>query len=250
MHHVPRVTSAGTAPELQSDGLAALGVASAILTALIGRDRGRPINDVRTSMLATVTHVLTDWVVDYPDAPAAPAPVHNGQGLSALYRIYDAREGHIFLAAPQPKEWQPLVDALRDFVDLADDDRFATAEGRAAGDVELTRRLEAVFSKEPAGFWEKRLTAAGVGCVELYEGAPARLIQTDPELAAEYTVPAVSPVFDEHLRFSPLVGLSRSETVAPGGCLAGQHTVAVLREFGYDDATIARWQDAGVINSG
>ena len=86
--------------------------------------------------------------------------------------------------------------------------------------------------------------------MELYEGAPARLIQTNPQLAEEYTVPAFSPVFDEHLRFSPLVGMSRSAARAPGGCLAGQHTAAVLAEFGYDDATIAKWQDAGVIHCG
>jgi len=250
MHHVPRVTTAGTSPELQSDGVAALGVASAILTALVGRDRGRPVNDVRTSMLATVTHLLTDWVVDYNDAPQPLAPRHNGNGPSALYRIYDASEGHIFLAAPQAKEWPPLVAALKDFADLGDDQRFSTLEGREANDDELGRRLEAAFSKESAAFWEKHLGAAGLGCVELYAGAPARLIQTDPQLAAEYTVTAVSPIFDEHLRFSPLVGLSRSEIRAPGGCLAGQHTVSVLREFGYDDATIAKWQDAGVIHCG
>jgi crotonobetainyl-CoA:carnitine CoA-transferase CaiB-like acyl-CoA transferase len=250
MHHVPRVTTAGTATELQSDGVAALGVASAILTALVGRDRGHPINDLRTSMLATVTHLLTDWVVDYTDAPQPLAPRHNGNGLSALYRIYGASEGYIFLAAPQAKEWPPLVAALQDFADLGDDQRFSTPEAREANDDELARCLEAAFSKESAAFWEKHLGAAGLGCVELYEGAPARLIQTDPQLAAEYTVPAVSPIFDEHLRFSPLVGLSRSEIRAPGGCLAGQHTVSVLREFGYDDATIAKWQDAGVIHCG
>ena len=107
-----------------------------------------------------------------------------------------------------------------------------------------------MFSKEPAAFWEAHLGAAGVGCVELYEGAPARLIQTDPQLAEEYAVSALSPVFDEHLRFSPLVGMSRSASRAPGGCLAGQHTQTVLREFGYDDAKIAKWQDAGVIHCG
>ena len=107
-----------------------------------------------------------------------------------------------------------------------------------------------MFSKEPAAFWEAHLGAAGVGCVELYEGAPARLMQVDPQLAAEYAVQAVSPVFDEHLRLSPLVGMSRSSTRALGGCLAGQHTASVLEEFGYDDATIAKWQDAGVIHCG
>ncbi|GAT17554.1 CaiB/BaiF CoA transferase family protein [Mycolicibacterium thermoresistibile] len=249
MQHVPRITTAGTSAELQSDGLAALTVASAILAALVGRDRGRPLYDVRTSMLATVTHVVSDWLVDYADAPAAAVPVHDGNGLSALYRIYGASEGRIFLAAPQPKEWPALVDALRDFTDL-DEERFATPDARAANDDALSARLEAVFSKEPAAFWEKRFGAAGVGCVELYEGAPARLIQTDPQLAAEYAVSAVSPIFDEHLRLAPLVGLSRSKTTARAGCLAGQHTSAVLREFGYDDATIAEWQDAGVINCG
>ncbi|MEZ0351961.1 CoA transferase [Mycobacterium sp. pR1184] len=250
MYHVPRVTSAGTSPELQSDGLAALGVASTILTALVGRDRGRPINDVRTSMLATVTHALTDWVVDYANAPQPLVPRHDGNGLSALYRIYDTSEGRIFLAAPQAKEWQPLVIALQDFTDLAHEQRFSTPEGRVAGDDELARCLEAAFSKESAAFWERHLAAAGLGCVELYEGAPARLIQTDPQLAAEYAVTAVSPVFDEHLRLSPLVGLSRSEIRAPGGCLAGQHTVSVLREFGYDNETISKWQDSGVIHCG
>jgi len=250
MHHVPRVTTAGTSPELQSDGVAALGVASAILTALVGRDRGRPVNDVRTSMLATVTHLLTDWVVDYTDAPQPVAPRHDGNGLSALYRIYGASEGHIFLAAPQAKEWPLLVAALQDFADLGDEQRFSTLEDREANDDELARRLEAAFSKESAAFWERHFGAAGLGCVELYEGAPARLIQTDPQLASEYTVSAVSPIFDEHPRFSPLVGLSRSEIRAPGGCLAGQHTVSVLREFGYDDATISKLQSSSVIYCG
>ena len=250
MYHAPRVLSAGTAPELQCDGLAALTVASAILTALVGRDHGRPVNDVRTSMLATATHVLTDWVVDYANAPEAVTPAHDGNGLSALYRIYETGEGRIFLAAPQAKEWQPLAAALSHLTDLAGDERFSTPDGRRQFDDQLAQRLEAVFNKEPAGFWETHLTAAGVGCVELYEGAPARLLQVDPHLAEEYAVQAISPIFDEHLRLSPLVGMSRSSTRAPGGCLAGQHTASVLAEFGYDPTTIAKWQDAGVIHCG
>ncbi|MGO9101993.1 MAG: CoA transferase [Mycobacterium sp.] len=250
MHHAPRVLCAGTAPEVQCDGLAALAVASAVLTGVIARDNGRPLRKVHTSMLATATHVLANWVVDYENAPDAVVPAYGGRGLSALYRMYDASEGRIFLAAPQPKEWPLLVEALRDFADFADDERFATPGGRTADDEQLAEQLASAFSKEPAAFWEKRLGAAGVGCVELYEGAPARLIQTDPQLAEEYTVPAVSPVFDEHRRLSPLVGMSRSATRAPGGCLAGQHTAAVLREFGYDDATIVKWQEAGVIHCG
>ncbi|ORA12718.1 CoA transferase [Mycobacterium arosiense ATCC BAA-1401 = DSM 45069] len=250
MHQVPRVTAAGAAPELQCDGLAALAVASTILTALVGRDRGRPLGAVRTSMLATVTHVLTDWVVDYPGAPEPVAPKHGVYGLSALYRIYEASEGRIFLAAPQPKEWPALAAALSAFTDLADDERFATPEGREARDSKLAEHLSEVFAKESAATWEKHLSAAGVGCVQVHDGAPARLLQVDPQLAAEYTARAFSPIFDEHLRLSPLVNMSRSSTLSPGGCLAGQHTDAVLREFGYDSEAIAKWQDTGVIHCG
>jgi crotonobetainyl-CoA:carnitine CoA-transferase CaiB-like acyl-CoA transferase len=247
MYHAPRVLTAGTAPELQCDGLAALAVASVILTALIGRDRGHPIDEARTSMLATATHVLTDWIVDYPDAPEPLTPAVDGSGLSALYRMYAASEGLVFLAAPQAKEWRRLVAALTDFTDLADDERFSTASGRERFDHQLVERLAAVFRKQPAAIWEKLMRAAGIGCVEVHEGAPARLMQVDPQLAAEYTTHAVSPIFDQHLRFAPLVQMSRSSTRAPGGCLAGANTASVLKEFGYDDAAITKWQETGVI---
>jgi crotonobetainyl-CoA:carnitine CoA-transferase CaiB-like acyl-CoA transferase len=250
MYYAPRVLAAGTAPELQCDGLAALAVASVILTALVGRDRGHALDEARTSMLATAAHVLTDWIVDYPDAPQPLTPVADGSGLSALYRMYEASEGLVFLAAPQEKEWRRLVAALNDFTDLADDERFSTANGRDRFDQQLAERLAAVFLNEPAASWEKLMLAAGVGCVEVHEGAPARLLQVDPQLAAEYTTHAASPIFDEHLRFAPLVQMSRSSTRAPGGCLAGSHTASVLEEFGYDDATITKWQDAGVIHCG
>ena len=35
------------------------------------------------------------------------------------------------------------------------------------------------------------------------------------------------PTFGEHVRLKPYIGLSRSETVAEPGSLAGQHTDAI-----------------------
>ena len=150
MHHAPRVLTAGTAPEVQCDGLAALAVASAILTGVVARDNGRPLHKVHTSMLATATHVLADWVVDYENAPEAMVPAYGGRGLSALYRMYDASEGRIFLAAPQHKEWLLLVEALREFADFADDERFSTPDGRTAGR-RATRRTSRLGVQQGAG---------------------------------------------------------------------------------------------------
>jgi crotonobetainyl-CoA:carnitine CoA-transferase CaiB-like acyl-CoA transferase len=43
------------------------------------------------------------------------------------------------------------------------------------------------------------------------------------------------------------VRFSRSGTQAKGGCLAGEHTTAILREIGYDDAAIADLRTREVI---
>ena len=47
------------------------------------------------------------------------------------------------------------------------------------------------------------------------------------------------PVIGEHTRMTNPVRFSRSVTKAEAGCTTGQHTDAVLREIGLDDARIA-----------
>jgi crotonobetainyl-CoA:carnitine CoA-transferase CaiB-like acyl-CoA transferase len=55
------------------------------------------------------------------------------------------------------------------------------------------------------------------------------------------------PTFDEHERLAPLVEFSRSDTVAEPGCLAGQHTDAILAELGHDASAIADLRQRGVV---
>jgi len=73
-------------------------------------------------------------------------------------------------------------------------------------------------------------------------------LQTEPELIAEYCVTAQSPVFEEHLRLGPLVRFSRSVTKADGGCLAGDHTEAILAELGYGEKAIADLRERNIVN--
>ncbi|HVV10528.1 CaiB/BaiF CoA transferase family protein [Amycolatopsis sp.] len=242
-----RLFQASAVPSLQADGVAALAVASAMLLGLLARARGRALGTLTTTMLASATHALIDRTIDYPGKPAAPTVDDGGHGYHALYRLYEAAEGWVFLAAPAEKEWPELVAALSDEISLDGDPRFATAGARAADDGALAQVLGDVFTKLPATDWEERLTAAGVGCVAVGEQPSEVLLQTDERLVAEYTVAAKSPIFEEHHRLAPAVRFSRSRTRAMGGCLAGDHTDALLSELGYPKEAIEDLRERRVI---
>jgi len=225
-------------PSAQPDGVAALGVGTALLLGLLAHRRGRRLRGMTTTMLATVNHQLTTWNTDYAGKSAAPTADDDSLGYGALYRMYRAADGWVFLAAPAAREWAALTVALAPYLSLADDDRFATPEARTANDAELTEALAAVFAGRDKDAWEGELTRAGVGCVAVAEIAPELTLMSDESFAAGYSVTAMSPIFDEHRRLAPVNQFSRSTTKADGGCLVGEHTDAILRELGYDEDRI------------
>ena len=243
-----RLNQAAAIPSVQADGVAALGVASAMLLGLLARARQRPLPPMTTTMIGTATHALVDRVIDYAGRPPSPTVDGDGNGYDALYRLYEASEGWVFLAAPSPDEWPDLVAALADEAGLGHDTRFGTPEERQRHDSELTGVLAAIFRSRTAQDWEKRLTARDVGCVAVTEEVPELLFQTDERLVAKYTVTAGSPIFEEHQRMGPPVRFSRSVTQAKEGCLAGQHTDALLAELGYDDAAVAGLREREIVS--
>ena len=248
-----RLAGASAVPSLQADGMAALGVASAMMLGLLARARQRPLPPMTVTMLGTGTQAMVEQIVDYDQRPPTRHVDADGLGLGALYRMYQTSAGWLFLAAPAEREWRQLVRAIAEVSGRADadallvDERFATPAAREVHDAELADELGKIFAGRSAQEWEKDLTAHDVGCVQVTETDPETQLQTDPELAAEYARTATSPVFDEHLRMGPPVRFSRSLTRALGGCLAGEHTDAVLAEIGYDAARIARLRSSEVI---
>jgi crotonobetainyl-CoA:carnitine CoA-transferase CaiB-like acyl-CoA transferase len=174
----------------------------------------------------------------YTSRPAETAADEQFFGMNALYRMYRAADGYVFLAAPLPREWPALAKAMSPYVDLHADERFADAESRVQHDDELIAALTTVFASKTKLEWERELSAQDVGCVEVVEANSELVLQTDPYFDAGYSVQAHSPIFEEHRRLAPLCRFSRSRTRADAGCTIGQHTDAVLREIGLDDATI------------
>ncbi|HKG49047.1 MAG TPA: CoA transferase [Actinomycetales bacterium] len=242
-----RLNSATAVVPLQADGIAALGVGSALLLGLLARRRGRTLGELTTTMMGSATHALINVNTQYQGRPATPTVDPGGHGFSALYRMYPAADGWVMLAAPSDDDWADLASALSSSAGLAGDDRFATAASRAEHDAELAEALAGIFAQRPKAAWESELTAAGVGLVAVAEQSGELTLQSDEWFAAGYSVLADSPVFEEHRRLAPLTRFSRSATKAEGGVMLGSHTDAILHELDYSDEEIADLRERKVI---
>jgi crotonobetainyl-CoA:carnitine CoA-transferase CaiB-like acyl-CoA transferase len=201
-----------------------------------------------TTMLTSTAHALADDMVEYKDRPPTPTADAELFGYSALYRLYEAADEWIYLAAPYAEEWPALCAAMISEVDLAADDRFFDEAARAANDDALSEILAAVFAGKPAQQWEESLLAADVGCVVAHREPPEAVLQSDAFAgAADMLVEVEHPTFGQHVRLKPYVSLSRSSTVAEPGSLAGQHTDAILGELGYGADAIADLRERKIV---
>jgi crotonobetainyl-CoA:carnitine CoA-transferase CaiB-like acyl-CoA transferase len=243
-----RLSAASAMANAQADGFAALGVATAILFGLAALRRGAGGQELFSSMLNTGTHAMSAQAVTYPGAPKEPAPDVEMRGLGSLYRVYDAADGYVFVAAPTDSEWARLAEAVQPYADLAGDDRFADASSRRANPSALIDVLTTVFKARTATEWESELLPRGVGCVALNTDSIESLLFDDAfGRASGYLVDVTHPVFDEHPRLAPYVRFSRSRTQALPGVLAGQQTDEILAGIGRSGEEIADLRARGVV---
>jgi crotonobetainyl-CoA:carnitine CoA-transferase CaiB-like acyl-CoA transferase len=243
-----RLSASGTTEYAQADGLSAVTTASAMALALLVRDRTGTAQELLTTMLTSTAHALCDDMVEYDGRPPTMAADPELYGYGARYRLYEAADGWIYLAAPAPSEWPALVAALAGEVDLSGDLRFADELARVVHDAELGDVLARVFRAKPAQHWEDHLLGHDVGCVVAHQEPPEVVLQSK-ELGAAggLLVEVEHPTFGGHDRLATLVELSRSATIAEPGVLCGQHTDLILGELGYDAAAIADLRERKIV---
>jgi crotonobetainyl-CoA:carnitine CoA-transferase CaiB-like acyl-CoA transferase len=245
-----RLTAGANSGGTQPDGIAALAVGTALALGIYLRKKGHGGQRMLTTMLLSAAHSLSETMIEYLDSqpPAAPAQADSEAfGFGALYRLYQASDGWIFLGAPAEREWSRLVAALGRYVDLAGDPRFADEASRQRNDGDLAAELARVFATRTAHEWESELLGADVGCVVAENTTMEETYLGPLGQQAGYLTDAESPVFDVYPRVGPLVRFSRSRTQSLGGCTNGQHTEAVLAEIGYSAEQFAALRAQGRI---
>lgn len=237
------------ANEVNPDPNTSMLIVTAALLGLYARQRWGAGQQVQTNMLIANAYANLDAFVSYAGKAERPAVDPDCYGLNALYRLYPAAEGWIFLACPFEDEWQRLCRAFGT-PDLADDPRFASPEARQTYDADLVARLSEIFRQRTADAWESLLTGNDLGCVRADRDTPASFWDRDEHVFRNGFVREA-----EHLRWGaywrhgPMLTLSETPGRYGAGVLAGQHTRQLLRELGHAPEEIAALYAAGAVRS-
>ncbi len=219
-----------------------------LVLGLYARERTGRAQYVESTMIAANAYANVDDFYWHEGKLPRPLPDGDGHGLHALYRLYPAKTGWVFLACPFEDEWEALCRTI-DRNDLLDDPRFATPEMRQKHDDSLAGELARVFADEEPPHWEKLLTAADVACVKAEDRGMYFFFNEDPHVRENGLLTQVeAPRYGEFWRYSPVVDFSDTTGRVGPGPLKGQHTRPILRELGYADDQIHDFKQRKVVD--
>ena len=235
---------------VDGDANAALAVLSSLLLGIYDQRRTGEGQVISTSMISGNAFAYADDFNHYDGKPPLPLPDPESHGLHALYRLYPAQTGWVFVAAPSQKDWEALAAGIG-HRELAADERFATAASRHANDEALIADLGAVLSTRPAGDWEEDLVPKGIAVVKAFDATYSEFTCTDPVFRdTGMVIQMEHPVFGDVLRAGPALRFSDTPSRIAPSCLNGQHTEAILRQLGYDDDAIAKLKADAIVSTG
>jgi len=237
---------------VNADAGAAVGVGTAMLIGLIAQKRFGIGQSGETSMLGTNAYTASEEFITYANKKQGMQTDHDANGQGALYRLYPTAAGWVFLAVTNTVEWLSLaaviLEATNGAVALADDPRYASQEARILADSELAAELAEVFRILTARDWECVSEQANLACVEVSMVPVADFFMGHPAiLMNDFVAEVEHPMFGEHFRHGAMVQLSIDGTNMQPACLVGQHTDAILREYGYNEFDISSLKAKGIV---
>ena len=145
------MSGSATIMNAQTDGFAALGVATLRLLGLLARKRGMGGQKMDSSMLLTAAHAMTDHVVDFPGNPEPPNPRQRAAGRQRPLPHLRRRQRLDLPGRAAGEGVAHLAKALAGHADLLSDPRFFTSAGPEANDGALAESLTDIFARRPEG---------------------------------------------------------------------------------------------------
>ena len=231
-----------------ADHNAAMVNAVGLLLGLFARERTGEAQYVESTMIAANAYANADDFYWHQGKLPRALPDRDGYGLGALYRLYPAKTGWVFLACPFEEEWEALCRTIGR-ADLLEDPRFDTPEERERHDDALIEELGRVFATREPLDWEKLLTDANVACVKAEDRGMYYFFSKDPHVRENGFLTGVEATrHGKFWRYMPVVSFSETAGKAGPGPLRGEHTRPILGELGYTHEQIRDFKERGVVD--
>jgi crotonobetainyl-CoA:carnitine CoA-transferase CaiB-like acyl-CoA transferase len=181
-------------------------------------------------MLDATAALLTYQAAIYFATGKPPVRMGNRHPTIVPYETFEGTDGAFVLAVGNDEQWRRFcttagIDAL------ANDARFATNRDRVAHYADLKPVLESHLRTRPRDEWIRVLTAAGIPCGSVRDIGE---VLVDPQVAARNMIQTVD---HQTLGSINVLGTPLKLSETPGAVrqappTLGQHTDAILREFG------------------
>jgi crotonobetainyl-CoA:carnitine CoA-transferase CaiB-like acyl-CoA transferase len=228
-----------------SDITAGLLAAMGILAAYTHRLKSGQGQWVETSLFEAAL-VQTYWQAAIALATGvAPKAMGSAHPLNAPYQAFEASDEWIVVGGANQKNWLLTLDVLG-APELARDPRFANGAGRMAHLKELEAELAPRFRSKPAAYWLSALDQVGVPCGPVYDMLQAladpQTIAREMVVEVEHSTLGKVKTLGLPVKFSQTPGKVRT-----GAPLYGEHTKAVLSDYGFDADEIAALQNEGAV---
>ena len=226
------------------DNATAVGIYSAIVTALYRRERTGKGSYVSTSLLASGVWAAS-VMVGGALAGAKQPPMHDrAHPANAGANVYRSSDNSWFVLALQPAKVLNFLKAIGR-TDILADPRFSDPAKVVAKMAELTAIFDGIFASESMAHWAAIFAEVNVtfGVVN----GPEDVIN-DPQLVAnDIVVPLEGAGALTQTISSPFTVHGVDKVPARRGPGLGEHTDEILGELGFDAKSIASLREAGAI---
>ena len=218
----------------------------AICAALAHREKTGMGQQLDLALLDSQIALLAYQNTNYFSTGKSPKRIGNLHPNIVPYQPFRTQDGRVILACGNDNLYRKFCE-VAGCPELAADPRFASNGKRVENRAELTRLLQAIFSKKTTQQWVDLLEAAGVAngpindVAQVFEEPQVKARGVKIEL--DHPVAGKLPLVASPMRFS---GTPLEHKLAPP--VLGQHTDEVLRGvLALSEEEIARLRSGGII---
>jgi crotonobetainyl-CoA:carnitine CoA-transferase CaiB-like acyl-CoA transferase len=209
-----------------------------ILAALHHREHTGRGQLVDTSLLEAGVALSVWEATEYFAGAVIPEPKGSAHRMNAPYQALRCSDGYITIGANTDRLFRRLCEVLGhpEWADAAD---FADNGSRVRNHLALAALIERVTEQQPRATWLAKLQACDVPCGPINDYAE---VFSDPQVIARDMVREVDHPVLGHLRTlgSPIKMTDTPTDPSRRAPLLGEHTRAVLQEFGFSAEEIER----------